>query len=166
MHSCNAQAKDGVGISDVNWFDGTVFNGVASYHSLELSVGGVTGHGLSFARKDGIFNLALGEPFVALAYGLYYYHSKGGVQVEVGKTRADAIGFVIENNVLAMGGGYDPFPASMIADKKTILLQLGEGEDIGNPVANKPKMEQVVVLALLGRKISTSIAIVSEGNPC
>jgi hypothetical protein len=65
MHSCNARAEDGVGISDVNCFDRTIFNGVASHHSLELSIRGVAGHGLSFASKDGIFNLALGEPFVA-----------------------------------------------------------------------------------------------------
>jgi hypothetical protein len=71
VHSCDARAEDGVGVSDVNWFDGIIFNSVASHHSLELSVGGVAGPGLSFASKDGIFNLALGEPFIALAYGLY-----------------------------------------------------------------------------------------------
>jgi hypothetical protein len=87
------------------------------------------------------------------------------VQVEVGKTVADAVSFAIENNVVAMGGGYNPFPASMIADKKTLLLQLGEGEEIGNPVADEPKMEQVMVPALLGCKISTSIAIRTEGDP-
>ncbi len=61
------------------WFDGTIFDGVASHHSLELSVRGVAGHGLSFVSKDGIFNLALGEPFIVLAYGLYHCHSGGGV---------------------------------------------------------------------------------------
>jgi hypothetical protein len=123
----------------------------------------VAGHCLSFASKDGIFNLVLGEPFVALVHGLYHCRSRGGVQVEVGKTTADAVSFTIEDNFLAMGGGYDPFPASMIADKITVFLQLGEGEEIGNPVANKPKMKQVLVPALLGREISTSIA---EDDPC
>jgi hypothetical protein len=103
MHSCNARAKDRVGVGDVNWFDGTIFNGVASHHSLELSIGGVAGHGLSFASKDGIFNPVLGEPFVVLAYGLHHCHSGGGVQVKVGKPTADAVGFAIENNILVMG---------------------------------------------------------------
>ncbi len=87
------------------------------------------------------------------------------MQVEVGKTTADAISFAIENNFLAMGGGYDPFLASMIADKKTILLQLGEREEIGYPVAEEPKMEHVLASALLDCKISTSIAIGTEGDP-
>jgi hypothetical protein len=149
----------------MNWFDGTIFNSVASHHSLESSVRWVAGHGLSFASKDGIFNLALGEPFVALVYGLCHCHSGGRVQVKVGKTAADAVGFAIENNFLAMGGGYHPFPASMIANEKIVLLQLEEGEEIDNPVADKPKMEQVLVSALLGGKISTSIAIGTEGDP-
>jgi hypothetical protein len=165
VHSCNAWAKDGVGISNVNWFDGTIFNSVASHHSLELSVRGVAGHGLSFASKDGVFNLLLGEPFVVLVYGLYHSHSGGGVQAKVGKTAADAVGFAIEDNFLAMGGGYNPFPTSMIADEKTVFLQLGVGEEIGDPVAEEPKMEQVLVPALLGCKISTSIATGTEGDP-
>ncbi len=88
------------------------------------------------------------------------------MQVKVGKNAADAVGFAIEDDFLAMGGGYDPFPTSMIADKKTIFLQLGEGEEIGNLIVDEPKMEQVLVPALLGCKISTSIAIGTEGDPC
>jgi hypothetical protein len=53
----------------------------------------------------------------------------------------------------------------MIADEKTVFLQLGEVEEIGNPITDKPKMEQVLVPALLGCKISISIAISMEGDP-
>jgi hypothetical protein len=53
----------------------------------------------------------------------------------------------------------------MVADKKTIFFQLEEGEEIGNPIADEPKMEQVLVLALLGHNISNGIAISTEGAP-
>ncbi len=73
-------------------------------------MGGVASHGLSFESKDGIFNLALDKPFVALAYGLYHCQSRSGVQVEVGKTMADTIGFAIEDNFFAMGGQLRSIP--------------------------------------------------------
>ncbi len=70
-----------------------------------------------------------------------------------------------ENNILAMGGGYNPFSTSMIADEKTALLQLGEGEEISNPVVDKLKMEQVLVPAILGCKISTALQSARRVTP-
>jgi hypothetical protein len=66
VHSCDAQAKDEVCISNVFGFNREIFNGVDSHHNLELSVRGVASHGLGLRCNDGILDLALGRTFVAL----------------------------------------------------------------------------------------------------
>ncbi len=57
-HSCDAQTKYGIGISDVFRFDGAIFISVASHHGLELGVGGVACHGLAFGSDYGVAYLA------------------------------------------------------------------------------------------------------------
>jgi hypothetical protein len=64
MHSCDAQAKDCVRISDVFGFYGEIFNGFISQHFVELSVGGMPSHGLCLARGYGIEDFTLGETLV------------------------------------------------------------------------------------------------------
>jgi hypothetical protein len=60
------------------------------------------------------------------------------VHVEVGEAAADAVGFTVEYNVFALGGGDIPVPAGMLADAKTVVLQLQEGEEISNSIPDKP----------------------------
>jgi hypothetical protein len=60
------------------------------------------------------------------------------VYVEVGEAAADTVGFTVECNVFALGGGDNPVPAGMVADSKTIILQLQEGEEISISVPDEP----------------------------
>ncbi len=76
LHSCNARAKDAVGIRNMFGSYGAFFNGIVAYHSLELCIGGVACHGLCFASKDSIVYFALGEALVAFADGLYHGHGQ------------------------------------------------------------------------------------------
>ncbi len=51
------------------------------------------------------------------------------------------------------GGGDNPLAIGLVADSETILLQLGEGEKIGDSIVHKPWVKEVLVPAFLGSKI-------------
>jgi hypothetical protein len=144
-------------------FDGAFFNSFASHHGLELGVGGVACHGLAFASNYVAAYLAFCEAFVVLADGLNHCHGQCGPHVEVGKATAYAIWFPVEGDVFALGGSDDPFASGVVTDCETIVVQLGEGYKIGNAVADKPKVEKVLVPSFLGGKICSGIAVCTEG---
>ena len=69
-HPCYAWVKYDASVGDVCRFEWAIFDRFISRHFVELGVGGVASHGLSFACCDGVKNLALGETFLVLANGL------------------------------------------------------------------------------------------------
>ncbi len=80
----------------------------------------------------------LGETLVALAYGLNHGHGSHGAYMEVGKTGADPDDLAMKDDLFAMGGGDNPLATGLLADGKTVLLQLEEREKIGDCIAHKP----------------------------
>ncbi len=77
-------------------FDGAIFNGFIPHHIIELSVGGMPGHGLCLVRGNGIKDFALGETLVVLAHGLNHGHGGRGAHIKVGEAAADAIGLAMK----------------------------------------------------------------------
>ncbi len=126
-HTCNAQTKYGVHVSNVFGFDGAIFNSVASHHGLELGIRGVVCHGLAFASDYGIAYLAFCEAFVVLVDGLNHCHSQYGLRVEVEKAVAYAFWFAVEGDVFALGGSDNPFAFGVVIDGETVVFQLGKG---------------------------------------
>ncbi len=92
-------------ISNVFGFDGEIFNGLISHHFVELSIGGMPGHGLCLAHGNGIKDFALGENLVALADGLNCGHGGRGVHIKVREAVAESISLVVKDDFFAMGGG-------------------------------------------------------------
>jgi hypothetical protein len=45
---------------------------------------------------------------------------------------------MVKDDFFTMGGGDNPLATGLVADGETVLLQLGEGEKIGNAVAHEP----------------------------
>jgi hypothetical protein len=44
----------------------------------------------------------------------------------------------MEDNLLTMRGGAVPLAAGLVADRETIVLQLEEGDEVGDGIADKP----------------------------
>jgi hypothetical protein len=49
-----------------------------------------------------------------------------------------AVGLEVKYDVFAMGGGDNPLAMVLVADGETVVLQLGDGEKIGDANAHKP----------------------------
>ena len=109
-------------------FDWAVFDRVVTYHFEELGVGGVACHGLGLACSSGILNFAFGVAFILLANGLNHSHSIRGLHVDVGESTAYAVLFLVEGDLLALGGRDDPISSGEVANREAICLQLGQGE--------------------------------------
>jgi hypothetical protein len=127
VHSCDAQAKDCMHISYVFGFDGAIF-----------IIGGMPGHGLCLACSDGFKDFALGETLIMLANGLNHGHSGRGAHIKVGETTSDALGLAMKDDFFAIEVGDNLLATGLVADGETVLLQLGEGEKIGNFVLQEP----------------------------
>ncbi len=100
-------------ISNVFGFDGAFFYVFISCHIVELSAGGMPGHGLCLAPGDGIEDLVFGETLVALANGLNHGHGGCGAHIEVGEAAADTIGLAVKDDFFAVGGGDNPLANSL-----------------------------------------------------
>jgi hypothetical protein len=160
MHSCDARAIDGVGVSDVVGFYGAIFEEPVTHHVLELGVSGVSDHGLGLAGLDGILDFVLCESFITLPDGLGHRNgSLACLHVDVVESAADALFFVLEHNFVALGGGHYPIAARVIFHVESIILELWEGEEVGRAITDQPKVEKVKVPSFLGGKCSAGIAV-------
>ena len=119
-HSCYAWIKDGESIGDVCGFDREIFYRFISHHFVELGVGGVAGHGLSFACCDCGKDLMLGETFVALANDLDHCHGLLGAHVDVRETATYAVFLLVEGDLFAMRSGENPILANVVADCESV----------------------------------------------
>ena len=61
-----------------------------------------------------------------------------GVRIEVGEVAADIVSLTVKGDFFAVGGGDNPLTTGLVADGEAVVLQLGEGEKIGNAVAHEP----------------------------
>ena len=96
----------------------------------------MAGHGLGLACSSGILNFALGEAFILLANGLNHRNSIRGLHVDVGEAMAHAILLSVEGDLFALGGHDNPIFPGVVAYREAVCLQLGQGEKIGNAVAD------------------------------
>jgi hypothetical protein len=94
------------------------------------------GHGLCLAGHNGVLDFALGEAFATLADGLNHGHGVHGLHVDVGESTAYTILLSEEGDFFAPGGGDNPVATSVVAASKSVRLQLGEREEIGDAVAD------------------------------
>ncbi len=86
------------------------------------------------------------------------------MHVKVGEAAADAVGFTVECNIFALGGGDNTVPTVMAADGKTVVLQLWEGEEICNSVPDEPSVEEVLEPSFIGGEISTRVTVGTNGD--
>ncbi len=122
----------------MGWFDGAIFDSVASHHFEKLGIRRVANHGLGLAGSNGILDFTLGVAFIALADGLDHGHGVCGMHVDVQESATHAILLAMEGDLFALGGGDDPVATGVVADRESIYLYLGEGEKIGNTIAEEP----------------------------
>ena len=115
-------AEDGASVGDVFGFNGAMFDSFISCHFQKLGVGGVVGHGLGLACRNGILEFALGETFVALANGLDHFHGLLGVHVDVREAATHAVFFSVEDDLFTMRGGDDPISAGVVADCESVCF--------------------------------------------
>ncbi len=125
-----------MGIGNVVGFGRANFYGFISHHVVKLSVGGMPSNGLGLARSSGVEDFALGETLVALADGLNHGHGGRGVHIK-GEAATDAVSLAVKDDFFGVGSGDNPLATGLVAVGKTIILQLGEGEKIGNAIAHE-----------------------------
>jgi hypothetical protein len=121
-------------------------------------------HGLCLVCGNGVEDFALDEALVALADGLNHGHGSSGAHIEVGEAVADAVGLAVKDDFFGMGGDDNSLATNLVADSETSPFQLGDGEKIGNAIAHKPKVEEILVPAFVGGKICAGIAVRTEGD--
>ncbi len=61
-----------------------------------------------------------------------------GARNEVGKVMADTVSLTVKDDFFAVGGGDNPLTTGLVADGEAVVLQLGEGEKIGNAITHEP----------------------------
>ena len=128
-----------MGVGDGFGFYWEIYYSFVSHYFLKLGVGGVAYYGLGLlACHDGVLNFALGLSFVALADGLVHCHGFFGLHAGVWETTAHAVFFLVEGDLFAMGGSYNPIAPGVVTDSKTVCLKLWEEEKVCNDVAHKP----------------------------
>jgi hypothetical protein len=66
---------------------------------------------------------------------------------------------------LPWGGSYDPFSTCVVTDGETVVFQLGEGLEIGNAIADKPKVEKVLVPSFLCGEVDPALQLAQRVTP-
>ena len=103
-------------------FDWAVLDRVVTHHFGELSVGGVACHGLGLLCSSGVLNFAVGEAFILLVNSLDHSHSIRGLHVNVGESMAHAVLFLVDGDLLALGGHDDPISSGVVANRLGLIL--------------------------------------------